>query len=254
MKIPHDMQVGSVHKTKSNGDIVVLSYDNRSKVKIRFIDTGHETNAIATHIRLGYVKDVMRKSVCGVGFIGVGPHKTSSGRKRSDSYIAWHSMMARCYDQNYQAKFPTYKGCTVCAEWHNFQNFAQWYDERSHNENLCLDKDLACIGNKEYAPDKCMLVSSLVNSFITDSRATRGSFMIGVTARGNGKFRSRCSDMTGKSINLGDFCSEVAAHIAWRKMKSMLAQELADMQDKEEVRDGLLNYKHALDNNLIHKY
>ena len=50
-------------------------------------------------------------------------------------------------------KNKTYIGCTVCEEWHNYQNFAQWHEEHYYevpNEIMCLDKDILIKGNKEH--------------------------------------------------------------------------------------------------------
>ena len=54
----------------------------------------------------------------------------------------------------------TYIGCTVCELWHNFQNFAEWYDENysAGMEGYHLDKDIKIKGNKVYSPSTCMFV------------------------------------------------------------------------------------------------
>jgi hypothetical protein len=72
------------------------------------------------------VKDPNNKSVFGHGMIGVGKYSVldDNGLKTKE-YITWHNMMSRCYSAIYQQKHPSYKGCTVCDEWLNYQNFAK---------------------------------------------------------------------------------------------------------------------------------
>lgn len=194
--------------------------------------------------------------VCGVGVYTKGKCKAYENGRRTRTYHAWTSMLQRCYSSKYQAKWPTYIGCTVCDEWLEFQAFAEWYEVNRPDNDLSyqLDKDLKFIGNKVYSPKTCLFVSQAVNKFTTDSGATRGEYMIGASWRKQRKkFQSCCCNpFTKKQEFLGSFNSELDAHLAWRKRKSELAYELAVTQDKLEVRDAILRWKDALDKNLIH--
>lgn len=160
MKIPQDMQVGTIHKTKYNGDIRIVEYLSHTNVIVKFIDTGTETSARCFHIRRGIVKDFMFRSVYGVGYVG-GERFTRS--KSSDAYQKWKNMLERCYSELYQKKRPTYIGCTVCDEWHNFQNFAEWY-YKNKTDGYDLDKDIKISGNKTYSPDTCLFVTKRENT------------------------------------------------------------------------------------------
>ncbi|MBL4904323.1 MAG: hypothetical protein JKY62_16995 [Desulfocapsa sp.] len=98
-----------------------------------------------------------RKTVNGIGFLGVGPYP-----RKTRSHRAWTGMIARCYNKKVQERQPTYKGCSVCVEWHNYQIFAKWYEE-NYVEGYHLDKDLRIPGNKIYSPDTCKFASSKEN-------------------------------------------------------------------------------------------
>ena len=76
-------------------------------------------------------------------------------------------MFDRCYYSGYQDNNPTYRGCTVAEEWHNFQNFAKWYED-NYIEGYQLDKDIKVEGNKVYGPDTCMFISKQENVEETD--------------------------------------------------------------------------------------
>lgn len=75
-------------------------------------------------------------------------------------------MLERCYSARYQERKPTYKGCSVCDEWLNYQNFAKWYDDNYYEikgEIMCLDKDILVKGNKIYSPENCVFVPNYIN-------------------------------------------------------------------------------------------
>lgn len=198
------------------------------------------------------------KLVSGIGVYDKGKHPATVNGKCTNVYAAWQNMLRLCYDPKIQERQPTYAGCSVCDEWLSFQNFAEWYcaNYPEDGNKYQLDKDLKVLGNKVYSPETCLLVSSVVNKFPTDRGASRGDFMIGASwNRQAEKFKASCSNpLTGEYEYLGLFTSELQAHLAWRKRKSQLAYELAMTQDNQEVADALLQWKLALDNNIIHQY
>ncbi|ALY07069.1 hypothetical protein VmeM32_00078 [Vibrio phage vB_VmeM-32] len=167
-------------------------------------------------------------------------------------------MLGRCYDSKIQEKQPTYIDCSVCDEWHYFQNFATWYYDNYPKDGISekyqLDKDLKVNGNKIYSPETCLFVSHAVNLFTTDHGSARGDYLIGVSwNKATQKFMAYCSNpFTRKLEYLGLFTNELEAHHAWRKRKSELAYELAMVQTNEEVKKAILNWKKNLDDNLIH--
>ena len=64
-------------------------------------------------------------------------------------------MLRRCYDPKFQEKRPTYKGCKVENYLLNFQNMGKWIEDNYYEvpgEQMCLDKDILCKGNKIYCP------------------------------------------------------------------------------------------------------
>ncbi|ALY07028.1 hypothetical protein VmeM32_00034 [Vibrio phage vB_VmeM-32] len=167
-------------------------------------------------------------------------------------------MLCRCYDPKTHERQSTYVGCVVCDAWQYFQTFAEWYDANYPkdwiSEKYQLDKDLKVNGSKIYSPETCLFVSSVVNTFTTDSGSTRGEHLIGVCwHKGNQKFMARCCNpFTRKQEHLGYFTNELDAHKVWRKRKSELAYELAMVQTNDEVKNALLNWKKMLDENKIH--
>lgn len=199
----------------------------------------------------------MSKLVYGVGLYEKGQFKAKVSGKHTKSYQTWQGMLERCYDPKLHAKYPTYIDCSVCPEWLDFQVFARWFEDNHPNDGkkYQIDKDLKILNNKIYSPITCLFAPKLVNTFTLDCGAVRGEYLIGVTwHKQAGKFIARCNNpFTGEREYLGLFSDELQAHKAWRQRKSELAYELAMAQENPEVKEALLRWKLALDNNDIHK-
>lgn len=170
MKIPQDMIEGTIHTTNSCGDLVVVEYINCKNVKIKFVDTEFAATSHSCQIRDGRVKDALKPSVFSVGFIGVGEYAPSVNGIHTKQYSSWHNMLKRCYHKKTQETQPTYIGCSVCDEWHNFQVFAKWFDVNYVN-GLHLDKDIKVKGNKIYSPDYCSFVTLSENNINSHAKS-----------------------------------------------------------------------------------
>ena len=163
---PADMYVGAKFPTNSCGYLIITHYENNEKVHVKFVDTGTERTASTCHIREGKVNDPYKPSAFGVGYIGVGKYQGSYKKQETPAYRAWYAMLARCYCTVFQNKNPSYKGCSVAPIWHNFQNFAEWYEKNypTGNTRYQLDKDILVKGNKVYSPDTCKFATNQENS------------------------------------------------------------------------------------------
>ena len=157
------LQAGSIYRSNNYGNFVIVEDRGCSKVDIRFAKTGCAATTQRSHILRGRVKDPLCPSVCGVGFTGAGRHKANIGGKNTKPYAVWHSMLERCYSAKRQTKYPAYKNCTVDPEWHDFQSFADWFED-NYAEGLHLDKDIRVPGNKVYSPGTCLFVTSAANT------------------------------------------------------------------------------------------
>lgn len=171
------ISVGEVYESNGDGNFEVVEYKNYKNIRIRFIDTGFETWTQGIHITNGAIKDRIRKTCAGVGFIGVGPYSAGVGKRGGSTtvYNIWSGMISRCYnpdDKNYQ----TYKDCIVCEEWHNFQNYARWFESNMpadySSTKYHVDKDLLVPGNRVYSPEFCHFVLASENILAGSANAT----------------------------------------------------------------------------------
>jgi len=168
----------------------------------------------------------------GKGFIGIGKYTY-----KDIAYKPWLGMMDRCYSKSYLKKFPTYIGCKVCNQWHDFQVFAKWYHE-NRVEGWHIDKDLLGEDLKLYSPETCCFLPSRLNSLIIRSRS-------GIKNKGIFFIRNRYqAQMSGKYI--GCFKTEQEATKAYgKKKKSLIVSIALDSQSKLSsiVLEKLLSFE-----------
>ena len=114
----------------------------------------------------------MTPTVYGVGYLGIGEYRARKEIKgMTKEYVMWTNMLSRCYGQPYRdnpINSTRYAECTVCEEWHNFQNFAKWCNEQPNfgKPRYSLDKDMTEFGNTVYCPEKCYIIAPKVNSAV----------------------------------------------------------------------------------------
>ncbi len=163
------IQVGEVYPTKNYGDLKVIEYKSWKEVIVKFLDTGYIASVTSNSIRIGQIKDRLKPSVYEVGFIGDGGYNS---KENKDAYKCWNSIMTRSYCPKYHQKQPTYKDCKVHTDWHNFQNFAKWYEASypKDGKEYHLDKDIKVKGNKVYSADTCIFVSRCQNNIEAKAR------------------------------------------------------------------------------------
>lgn len=210
----------------TGGSVTVTKYENNLRVTVIHNDEhAHEMVVQVVRLRDGKIKNPFRRSVKGVGFIGVGKHLVSENRKHTKSYLLWKDMLRRCYCEKYKAKYPTYIGCSVHPDWHNFQNFAEWFSSKDHPDDWDLDKDLAVIGNKIYGPEFCSFVPKAINYIFNCKKNIPRALPTSVNIR-NGKYISQLSE-NGKNRLIGEFDTADEAFLSYKIAKENYAKRIA---------------------------
>lgn len=230
--------------TSKRGEVYkVIEYLGDRYYKVIF-ENDETIKSRIDHILSGNVKNHKTKTVFGTGYLG-GDYYTPLNSKLV--YSRWKDMLRRCYDEKTQEKQPTYKGITVCEEWHNFQGFAEWW---MHNwkswmdDNWQLDKDIRVKDSKIYSPITCSLVPKEVNTLIMVNRNQRNSYYIGVQKIGN-RFLSAFTKY-GKCVKIGIFDTELEAFNAYKNAKEIYIKEIIEKwkgKIVEDIYNILYNYQ-----------
>lgn len=181
---------------KYGSKMTIVEYKNTHNIVVRF-ENGYTTECRYDHFQTGEVKSLYDKTICNVAYMGEGKYKSRQNGKMTRSYNKWSNMIRRCYDKEFQKKNSTYENCTVCEEWHNFQNFAKWFDENYYEmdgQRMALDKDILVKGNKIYSPENCLIVPSRINNLFCKTDDKRGDLPIEVYYhKGAEKYSIFCS-------------------------------------------------------------
>jgi len=209
----------------------IVEYNSSLDVTVQF--EGYRKKCQYVQFKTGQVSNPYDKTVYKIGFIGEGKYKVSNnkGKEVNHAYYTWHGMLRRCYAEEYQRKNPAYLDCTVCEEWHNYQNFAKWYEGNYYkidNEIMCLDKDILIKGNRIYKPDTCCFVPLSINNLFVKNDVNRKTTPIGISICTNGDYLAKCSNGTGRDIRLGRFKNYEEAFNVYKIYKEKIVKQVAE--------------------------
>ena len=221
-------RVGERYVSKFGGEFEIVKCRNAKDLDVYFIEYNCRVNHIQyNQVKRGNIVCPLFPSVCGIGYIGVGKYDAYS-----PIYKIWSNILERCYDESKRWKHITYKDCTICEEWHNFQNFAKWYEENYYEcngEEMALDKDILIKGNKIYSPQTCIFVPKRINTLFTKRQNDRGELPIGLHINNNNKIVARCNTLNERKY-LGSFSlnEPFKAFTCYKNFKENYIKQVAD--------------------------
>lgn len=208
-------KTGEKFTTNEGYKVEITEYYRYNNCTILFPNGNTLENIPVYNLKTGKVKNPFHPSVYGVGYLG------GKNIGNTEASGQWYGMISRCYSNIYN----TYKDVNVCKEWHNFQNFAEWFNKNYKNKYMSgwdLDKDILIKGNKIYSPKTCCLVPTEINNLFIRRESMRNGLPIGVVkhrkaykAQINGKYISTCE-------------TPEEAFQAYKITKELKIKELAD--------------------------
>ena len=164
----------------------------------------------------------------------------------------WNDMHSRCYNEKLHKRFPEYIGCTICDYWlEDKERFYKWVEENYYmigNEQMDLDKDILCKGNKVYSPETCVFVPHTINTLLLNCRRKRGKYPVGVSFD-KGKYRAALN-VDGKTVKLGVFNTPKEAFMEYKRHKEALIIVVADRYKgkiPDRVYEAMMNWKIEID-------
>jgi len=165
-----------VYDTIYNGQFKIIhdygyNYPGRKDrmVRIKFIDTGYETDVSLKNISDGYIKDKFKNNKTSIN------NNSFIDFENRLLYTRWNLMMSRCYNNN-DKNYKIYGGLgvKVCDRWHDFNNYKNdvkimyGYNLFISNPNMYqLDKDyiqlILPIYMRVYSPETCIWLDKYSN-------------------------------------------------------------------------------------------
>lgn len=248
--------LGREFESNGCGTCIVLDYKNAKEVTVEFYEPRCIIVCEVSKLKKGQIKNPMKPSYYNKGYIGVGKY----GFKDFNAYRTWQSMLVRAYSDNYHKDKPSYKDVTVCEEWLNFQNFAEWFYHQEFSEakddkdkSYQLDKDILVKGNKVYSPETCCFVPQDINILFTRKNRIREK-SVGVNFRkSSNKFQARIS-CCGIDKHLGYFDEFEEAFKVFKINKESLIKDLAEKWKfgiSKNVYETLLEFEVRLEPNEV---
>lgn len=240
---------GMVKNNNFGSKMTLIKYNNALDVDVMFENGYIKHNVRKWCFDKGKVYSPYERRVYGVGYLGEGSYEYSYLERKI--YKTWKSMLQRGYDCRLKNKYKTYRDVLVCEDWHNFQNFAEWFERNYYevkNDSVSLDKDILVKGNKLYSPDTSIFVPSRINNLFTRSDKARGKYPIGVTKDGN-KYVAMISITKNEIKNrhiIGKYETPLEAFKSYKKYKESLIKEIADEYREEipkKLYDAMYSYK-----------
>lgn len=225
-------RLGETRLNKQGTMMKIVRYGSYTDIDVEFMDDFHYVKEHQAYINFknGGVKNPYDRTICGVGYIGVGKYKTGTDTKHTEEYQNWTCMIRRCYDDKLKERYSAYYGdCIVCDEWHNFQTFAEWWNNniyRVGSERMHLDKDILFNGNRLYSPKTCLIVPQRINMMFM-KKPNKYNLPNGILPIANGRYSARYG-----GNHIGNFDTlelSVKAHdIEKKKALKELAEEYKD--------------------------
>lgn len=248
-------RIGEKNTNKFGSEMVILEYRGCTDIDVYFPQYDWVVkNRQYSNFKIGNIKCPYEKRYYGVGYLGEGKYKVSKNGKHTRIYTTWHSILVRCYSEEYHNRQSTYVNCKASEEFLNFQNFGNWDEDNYYKiegEKMCLDKDILAKGNKIYSPETCVYVPQTINNLFVKKDKNRGESYIGTHRLKNGKYQAHCcliNPKTGKSKKeyLGLYNTQQEAFEIYKYYKEKNIKEVANYyEDKipEKLYNGLYKYE-----------
>lgn len=235
-----------IRRNNNGTPMQIIGYRKQSDIDVKFLD---EFNYVRDHttysnFQRGEIKNPYDKTICNVGYIGVGVYQTGTAKKHTPEYQNWTCMIRRCYDLTLKERYSAYFGdCTVCDEWHNFQIFSKWYNDNIYQvgtERMHIDKDILIPGNRLYSPDTCLIVPQRINMLFLQ-KPNKYGLPNGIKPSSSGRYEAKYN---GKYLGVFDSIEEATiAHD--REKKNAIIKVANDYKGKipEKLYDSLLAWE-----------
>lgn len=245
----HSVKIGEKYRNNEGYTATVVSIpckDAFCGIVFDMDNTNTEIFVRMVNVRRGSFSNPFHRSICGVGYFGVGKYVAKIDGKHTEEYKHFNSMIKRCYSEHQLKHAPSYLFTEVNPEMHCFQDMADWCNRQIGfgNKGWQLDKDLLVRGNNEYSFDKCVFLPPQINTFIKPKRFNNLPLGVDLSNSKSKIYRAQGA-WAGKNYVLGNFETVEEAFTAYKTDKEANAKRLAEIW-KEQIDprayEALKNY------------
>mgnify|MGYP003292109114 CR=1 FL=1 len=231
------MSNNRIYETKYNkygSKMEIIAYRKAIDIDVYFEEYDYVAKTSYQSFKRGTVKSPYCRTVRGIGYLGEGKYSMCNNKI---AYIHWSTLLQRCYDEKFRNEHKNYISSTVCEEWHNFQNFAEWFEENYYEidgQRMEVENNILMKGNTEYCPEYSIISPQRINNLFVKCENTkdRGKYPIGVTwHKASNKYRGQCSyiDDCGNYKRISQqFDTEIEAFEFYKQFKENYIKQVAD--------------------------
>ena len=251
-------RIGEINYNTFGSEMIITKYRKYSDVDVYFPKYDWIfKNTRYGDFKNGNVRCPYEPRVFNKGYLGEGEYKAKENNKNTKVYNTWHNMLMRCYSNKYHDGRNTYIYCETEEYLLNFQNFGKWYSENYYEvegEQMHLDKDILCKGNKIYNRENMIFVPERINTLFVKCDSNRGEYPIGVTPM-NGKYMAQYNMYDFKIHKtkreyLGTYDTIEKAFEVYKYYKEKNIKKVADYykeQIPKRLYEAMYNYEVEID-------
>lgn len=235
-------RIGETYTFKSGHLMKITEYFSNKNLTVQFCDGVIKIKIDYQNFIKGKVKNYNIPSFQGIGYLSYGVYNTIDNK---EAYEMWKSIITRCYNPKIYVKYTAYQDCSLHVSWHNFQNFAEWF-EKNYIKGFHLDKDILYKGNKVYSAQTCCFVPREINNLFTLRKVLRGKQYLGVFYYKHKNKYCANIGLNNSQKNLGYFDTELEAFNAYKIAKEENIKRLANQfksQITNQCYNALMNWK-----------
>lgn len=224
-------RIGEINYNNFGSKMKIIEYRNAKDIDVYFEEYNWTKHSDYKNFKKGSIICPYERRFKGVGYLGEGKYKFRENNKETRCYHEWMKILERGYSKLWKEKHPTYEKVYVCEEWHNFQNFAEWYYNNYYNineERMEIDKDILYKNNKIYSPDTCIIVPQRINKLFVKSDRIRGNYPIGVHRHKNGNYVVQCEFNDSRKRYLGCYSTVEEAFNVYKMEKENYIKQVAN--------------------------
>ena len=189
-----DSRLGEIRYNTFGTPMKIIEYRNHGDITVEFLDQYRiQKNPTYSNFKIGQVRNPYDRNVKNVGYMGEGKYTSDGSQYIRRVFGVWVGMLERCYSEDMRHKYPAYEHCIVCDEWHNYQNFREWYDSNFYQvgtERMHIDKDILYKNNKYYSPKTCLIVPQRINMLFM-KKPNKYGLPNGLQPMANGRYSAR---------------------------------------------------------------